>query len=78
MTTYELVALDDSGREQGRCPIATLPFKPGDVLVVQVDGAAPLADVERLREVLGAVFPLDRVLIVHESVRFLRLEATDA
>lgn len=77
MTTYELVALDERGREQGRYPVATLPFKRGDVLVVQVDDAATHADCERLRQALYAIFPPERVLMVREGVRFLRLEAVE-
>ena len=77
MTTYELIALDEHGREQARYPVATLPFKPGDVLIVQIDRATPLAVIERMRAALGTIFPPERVLIVSDNVRFLRLEAVE-
>lgn len=75
--TYELIALDEHGREQGCHRIATLPFKPGDVLIVQVPHASSMAEIERLRAKLDTIFPPERVLIVREGVRFLRLEAMD-
>lgn len=76
--TYELIALDDHEREQARYPVATLPFNPDDVLIVQVSGAHLAAEIERLRAAIGKLFPIDRVLFVSEDVRFLRLEATGA
>ena len=75
MATYKLIALDDDGQEQARYPVATLPFQPKDVLIVQVDGAVREVEIAWLRDVLGRMFPPDRVLIVRDGVRFLRLEA---
>lgn len=77
MTTYELIALDDNGHEQARYPVATLPFKPGDVLVVQICDRPPMAEMDRFRKALEAAFPGRQLLIVYDNVRFLRLEAIE-
>lgn len=74
-TTYQLIALDAQGQERGRYPVASLSFRPGDVLVVQIQGNRTKHEIEQIRAALGQLFPPERVLIVSDDVRFLRLEA---
>jgi hypothetical protein len=74
-TVYELVACDTHGAEQARYPITSLPFRPGDVIVIQIPRSVSRAALDDLRRALLPLFPPERVLIVTEDVRFLRLEA---